>query len=147
VDHPGQLAAARENLRAHGVDDRVDGHPANLLDPAEPLPSGYDVYWMSQFLDCFGEAEIVSILERTAAAMQPASELFILETFWDRQRYEAGRFSVINTSLYFAAMANGNSKMYHSERMQACLEAAGLRVERAYDDIGVSHTLLRCRMA
>jgi hypothetical protein len=89
----------------------------------------------------------VSILERAAAAMRPDARLFILETFWDRQRYEAGRFSVINTSLYFAAMANGNSKMYHSERMRACLEQAGLRIERAYDEIGVSHTLLCCAVA
>ena len=147
VDHPGQLAAARENLRAHGVDERVDGHALDLLDPSAALPAGYDVYWMSQFLDCFGEAEIVSILERTAAAMHPSSRLFILETFWDRQRYEAGRFSVITTSLYFAAMANGNSKMYHSERMQACLAEAGLRVARIHDEIGVSHTLLCCELA
>ncbi len=147
VDHPGQLAAARENVRAHGLESRVDGHPANLLDRSEPLPPGHDVYWMSQFLDCFSEPEIVSILERTAAAMGPTARLFILETFWDRQRYEAGRFSVINTSLYFAAMANGNSKMYHSERMQACLAAAGLRVASIHDDIGVSHTLLCCELA
>ena len=144
VDHPGQLAVALDNARAAGLEDRIDGVAADLLDASAPLPAGYDVYWMSQFLDCFSEPEIVSILERTAAAMRPDSRLFILETFWDRQRYEAGRFSVINTSLYFAAMANGNSKMYHSERMQACLAAAGLRVERAYDEIGVSHTLLCC---
>jgi hypothetical protein len=146
VDHQGQLEAARENLRAHGIDARVDGHAADLLDPSAALPSGYDVYWMSQFLDCFGEREIVSILERTAAAMSRESRLFILETFWDRQRYEAGRFSVINTSLYFAAMANGNSKMYHSDRMQACLSEAGLRVARVHDEIGVSHTLLCCEL-
>jgi hypothetical protein len=144
VDLPGQLAVAAENVRTAGFAERVDLHAADLLDPAQPLPPGHDVYWMSQFLDCFGEDEIVSILQRTAAAMRPDSRLFIVELFWDRQRYEAGRFSVIATSLYFAAIANGNSKMYEFARMEACLAAAGLRVERAWDEFGVSHTLLSC---
>ena len=54
---------------------------------------------------------------------------------------------MIATSLYFAAIANGNSKMYEFARMEACLAEAGLRVERAYDDIGACHTLLCCRHA
>ena len=144
VDHPGQLAAARERAAEHGLADRIDTHPADLLDASQPLPGGYDVYWMSQFLDCFSEDEITSIVSRTARAMPEGSALMVLETFWDRQRYEIGKLSVIATSVYFAAMANGNSKMYHSERMRACIERAGLRVDADVDGIGLSHTLLTC---
>ena len=44
----------------------------------------------------------------------------------------------------FTAVANGTSKMYHSDRMKHCIAAAGLRVVDEVDDIGVSHTLFRC---
>lgn len=144
LDLPGQLNRALANAAEAGFGDRIDGHEIDLLEGDTPMPEGRDVIWMSQFLDCFSEEEIISILTRAAQAMKPGARLFILETYWDRQRFEAARYSVINTSLYFTAVANGNSKMYHSERMQHCIEAAGLRVASEYDDIGVSHTLFRC---
>jgi len=147
LDLPGQLEVALANAREAGFGERVEGRPIDFLDPKAPLPGGHDVLWMSQFLDCFGEEEIVSILSRAAAVMGPDTRLYILETYWDRQRYEAARFSVINTSLYFTAVANGNSKMYHSGRMRACVEAAGLRVVEELDEVGVSHTLFRCALA
>jgi len=147
LDHPGQLSIALENAASHGFADRIAGQAIDFLDPQAKLPSGYDVVWLSQFLDCFSEEEIVSILNKTRGAVREGGELFILETYWDRQRYEAARFSVINTSLYFAAVANGTSKMYHSDRMKHCIEAAGLRIEEEHDDIGMSHTLLRCELA
>ena len=114
------------------------------MDADAQLPTGFDVVWLSQFLDCFGEDEIISILTRARDSLIVGGRLFILETYWDRQRYDAARFSLINTSLYFAAVANGNSKMYHSERMKYCIDAAGLQVVTEADNIGVSHTLFRC---
>ena len=147
LDLPGQLAKALANAKDQGFDERIDGREIDFRDRAAPIPAGYDVLWMSQFLDCFGEAEIESILTRAAAAMTRDSRLFILETYWDRQRFDAARYSVINTSLYFTAVANGNSKMYHSERMKHCIAAAGLEVVEEHDDLGVSHTLFRCALA
>lgn len=144
LDLPGQLAKALANAASAGFAHRIAGQTIDFLDPSAPLPEGHDVIWMSQFLDCFGEDEVISILRRAAAVMTPRTRLFILETYWDRQRYEAARFSVINTSLYFTAVANGNSKMYHSGRMKHCIAEAGLRVQEETDDIGVSHTLFRC---
>jgi hypothetical protein len=144
LDLPGQLARALENAAAAGFAHRIAGQALDLLDGQGRLPEGNDVIWMSQFLDCFGEDEVISILSRAAAVMTPSTRLFILETYWDRQRYEAARFSVIGTSLYFSAVANGNSKMYHSDRMKHCIAEAGLRVHDELDGIGVSHSLLRC---
>jgi len=43
--------------------------------------------------------------------------VFILETSWDQREHELARFCVIGTSLYFACIANGNSRMYHSKVM------------------------------
>ena len=100
---------------------------------------------MSQFLDCFSEDEIVSILTRARKAMTPDTKLFIMETLWDRQRFEPASFCLTMTSLYFAALANGNSKMYHSEDMTRLIEQAGLTVENIYDGLGQGHSVLVCK--
>jgi len=77
--------------------------------------------------------------------MDEHSSLYILELFWDRQKYEASSYSLNATSLYFTCLANGNSRMYHSTDMYRMIEAAGLSVEESTDHIGISHTLVRCR--
>jgi hypothetical protein len=71
--------------------------------------------------------------------------LFILETFWDRQKFEASTYSLHATSLYFTCMANGNSRMYHSEDMKKLIEKSGLSLDEEFTDIGLGHTLLRCK--
>ena len=59
-----------------------------------------------------------------------------METLWDRQRFEPAAFCLTMTSLYFTAIANGNSKMYNTEDMQVCIEQAGLKIEEIYDGLG-----------
>jgi len=145
VDLPGQWGMAEANIKAEGYLDRISGYPINLLDESQALPKGTDAVWMSQFLDCFSEKEIISILKRAADALNPGGAVYILETYWDRQKYEAAAFSLQMTSLYFTAMANGNSQMYHSKNMIQCVHAAGLYIEEDIDAIGVSHTLFRCK--
>jgi hypothetical protein len=102
---------------------------------------------MSQFLDCFSDAQIVSILKRCKQALNSGGSIYVLETFWDRQRFEASAFSLQQTSLYFTVMANGNSQMYDSNVFIRCVEEAGLDVVEQTDYIGVSHTLLVCKPA
>lgn len=145
MDFPGQLAIAKENAAKHGVTDRVHTFATDLLDESRPFIEGADTYWMSQFLDCFSKAQILSILQRTANAMTANSQLFIVETFWDRQPSTASAYCVNATSLYFTAMANGNSRMYHSKDLMALLHQAGLYVDEDTDNIGLGHTLLRCK--
>ena len=145
VDLPGQWGMAEVNIEKEGYIDRIGGYPINLLDESQALPKGADAVWMSQFLDCFSEKEIISILKRAADALTPDGAVYILETYWDRQKYEAAAFSLQMTSLYFTAMANGNSQMYHSKNMIQCVHAAGLYIEEDIDGIGVSHTLFRCK--
>lgn len=144
MDLPGQLRNATDSVREAGLLDRTKFHEANLLDEATPIPGGFDAIWMSQFLDCFSEAQIVSILRRCVAAQGPGSKIYILEAFWDRQRFAAASFCLQMTSLYFTAVANGNSQMYRSTTFLECVRAAGLEVVQEHDELGVSHTLLVC---
>jgi hypothetical protein len=99
---------------------------------------------MSQFLDCFSEAQISQILARAKTALAPEGRLFIMETFVDRQRFDAARYSLNAISLYFTALANGNSRMYRGETMTQLLHANGYEVIATHDDLGIGHTLLEC---
>lgn len=142
-DLPGQLAQARVQLAQRGLQSRTHEYPINILDPETRLPGGHDVIWMSQFLDCFGEDEIVMILRKAAQAMTAQTRLYIMETYWDRQRFENAAFCLQQTSLYFTCIANGNSQMYHSEILHRCIERAGLTIVEETDGIGISHTVTR----
>ena len=146
LDLPGQIAQVRKNLEDSGFGNRFSTMEVNLLQEGNEFPSDVDVVWMSQFLDCFSEEEIVTILRRAKSGMHQGSSLFILETFWDRQKFEASAFCLVNTSLYFACLANGNSKMYHSDEMKGFAETAGLALVNQTDDIGIGHTLLEYKL-
>lgn len=145
LDLPGQLRTAEDNLRTAGLHGQARLLPGNLLDDDYEIPAGFDAIWMSQFLDCFSEREIVSILRRCIAAMTADTRLYILEAFWDRQRFAAASFCLQMTSLYFTALANGNSQMYRSDVFLACVREAGLEIEAEHDGLGLSHTLIVCR--
>jgi hypothetical protein len=145
MDLPGQLEVAREKVNQAGLTDRVSFYPANLLDEKTVFPKGFDAIWMSQFLDCFSEAEIVSILKRCYESVSDDQYVLILEAFWDTQRFEAAAFCLQQTSVYFTALANGNSQMYHSAIFIRCVEEAGFEVKERIDEIGLSHTLLKCK--
>lgn len=145
LDLPGQLNDAYKNIEKKGFSDRIDGHGMNLLDPSKPFPKGYDAVWMSQFLDCFSQEDILHLISRAKDALNENGALYILETFWDKQKYDAAMYSLHATSLYFTCIANGCSQMYHSDDMYKLVDKAGMFVEKTIDNIGVSHTLFICK--
>lgn len=147
ADLPQQLELARRTVRNNHLESRIDFFAINLLDESKLLPEGHNAIWMCQFLDCFSEKEIISILQRAAQAMNADSTLYILELFWDRQPNETAAFCLQQTSLYFTCIANGNSQMYHSSDLLRCLEESGLKVIEDRDQVGFYHTLLKCRKA
>jgi len=143
VDLPGQLAVAETGLVEAGLRERASLHPTDLLDDALALPGDMDLIWMSQFLSCFSEAAIASIFRRVAAALGPRGQVLVLDTFWDRQRYDIASYCLINTSPYFNVLASGNSKVYESEDYIRLAREAGLTLLTARDGIGYCHSLLR----
>ena len=147
VDLPGQIGMMKKNIEGEEGAERIDGYPTNILDVQNQLPTGnWDAIWMSQFLDCFSEEEIYSILARAAKVMTKDTTLYIMETFWDRQKYEPASLCLTMTSVYFTVMANGNSKMYHSDDMIKQIERAGLQVVETHDGIGQGHTILEVKL-
>ena len=147
MDLPQQIGLMRQQTAGKPGAERIDAYPTDLLDRESQFPTDkhYDVIWMSQFLDCFSEDQIQSILERASKIMDGDSRLYIMETLWDRQRYEAAAFCLTMTSLYFTAMANGNSKMYNTDDMKRLVEASGLEVETIHDHLGQGHSIMVCK--
>lgn len=145
LDLPGQLAKAAENIKREGFENRVDLFPINLLDHSRPFPENPDIIWMSQFLDCFSQEDILGLLNRSAKAMNEKSALYILETYWDQQKYEASTYSLHATSLYFTNIANGCSQMYHSDDMRKLIARSGLTLAEEILNVGVSHSLFICK--
>ncbi len=145
LDLPGQLAVAKQNVEALGLQARITLQPGDLLDHARPFPAGFDAIWMSQFLVCFSEGDVRKLLERAAAAMGPESRLYILDTFWDRQDHPVSAFCLQAISLYFTCLANGASRMYKASDIAAMAEGAGLLVERVTGTLGICSALMICR--
>ncbi|MDL2231400.1 class I SAM-dependent methyltransferase [Porphyromonadaceae bacterium OttesenSCG-928-L07] len=148
MDLPQQLEMMKEQTKGKPGFERIDGFGANLLDEKTQFPKEkqFDAIWMSQFLDCFSEEEIIRILSKAKEAMTPDTRLYIMETFWERQKYEPAAFCLTQISLYFTAIANGNSKMYHSEDMRRFVETAGLKVEKIHDHLGQGHSIMICKL-
>jgi SAM-dependent methyltransferase len=144
LDHAPQLELARENARRHEVS--ISTVPMNLLDHAKPFPTGFDAVWMCQLADCFPECDIVKLFSRARAALSDGGRLWVVEPLWERQPSDVARYCVQATSLYFACIANGTSRMYHSAQVLACGQAAGLELERDRR-LGPFHTLLVFRPA
>ena len=150
LDLPQQIGMMQENIQGKPGADRIKGFGINLLDKEAKFPQregGLDAIWMSQFLDCFSEEDIVSIIQRAKQAMDADTRIVIMELFWDRQRFEPAAFCLTMTSLYFTAMANGNSKMYHSDDMKRLIAQAGLEIESIHDGLGQGHSIMVCKMA
>lgn len=145
MDLPGQLEKAKKYIDEHGYENRVNYIEADLLDQSKPFPKGFDIIWMSQFLVCFSEEEIKGILRRACDALDNNSYLYIMDTFIDKQRFPAAKLCLQNTSLYFTCMANGNSRMYYSKDMIRLLEEEGFVIEKEINNVGIAHTLLKCK--
>ena len=148
LDLPQQIEMMRANVAGKTGAERISGHGINLLDPQAQFPrreGGLDAIWMSQFLDCFSMDEIVAILRRAAAVMGPETRVYIMETLWDRQRFEPATLCLTMTSLYFTAIANGNSKMYNTADLEQCIRQAGMEIETIHDHLGQGHSIVVCK--
>lgn len=147
IDHPAQLEHASRALAAEGYAGRFTACELDLSSRPLRLPGGADAVWLSQVLDCFDEPGIVHILTAARRSLSSDGHVFVLEPCWDVQRHPAAAFCLLQTSLYFACVANGSSRMYDSGTLGRLMQASGLRVERRHDALGTGHSLFVCDVA
>ncbi|HOT61252.1 MAG TPA: methyltransferase [Treponemataceae bacterium] len=143
IDLPGQVEMALKNVAREGLSGRVDARPCNVLS-TDAFPKGANAVWMSQFLDCFSLGEVTAISRKVADAVDADCDVYVLEPFWDKQRFEAASYSLQATSLYFTCMANGNSKMYRCQELVEAVSLGGLELREAHHNLGANaYSLLR----
>lgn len=142
LDLPGQLTMANQNLTKSNFEGRYNLIAHNILDNSLEIPGKYDIIWMSQFLDCFSDMEIVQILHKCKAALNENGVVMINETFWDQQPFHASMYSLQMTSLYFTTIANGNSQMYDSRVFLKLIDEAGFKLKDIRLQVATTHTLL-----
>ena len=143
-DLPGQLNKALENAKISNFEDRITGTEIDWLSDNPEIPAGADTIWMSQFLDCFSKNEILKILRIAVKAMNSDTELIIIETYTDRQEFSSSKLILEATSLYFTALANGNSKMYKATEFESLVNEAGLTLIED-KKLGDYHTMFTCK--
>lgn len=100
---------------------------------------------MSQFLDCFSEKQILQVLSNIRNTINENTSVYILGLFWDRQKNIEAACCLQGTSLCFTAVANGNSKVYHSKGMYKAIRLAGLEVLSDEDSVRNFHAPLKCK--
>lgn len=146
-DLESQLEKSRANMERAGLSYRAAFKTINMLDTTTVLPLGADAVWMSQFLDCFSPEQIIAILRKVYDAAGLNTRIYIMEPFIDMQN-EVATLTLLNISLYFTCMANGNSRMYKQSDMLWFLEQAGCRLIQAHQHIGPhDYTILECMKA
>jgi SAM-dependent methyltransferase len=144
LDLPEQVTLLKKEIKEKPNGDRIDGIGLNILGEGE-LPGEADLWWMSQFLDCFSEEQCEGILRRIRRAVKPGAKVCILEPFCDRQAFETGAAVLNAFSLYFTCIANGNSRFFRAEALLGCLKRTGFSIEKEIDNVGFGgHSLLVC---
>jgi len=144
-DLPEQILLAKTNVENAHLEERISFIPQDILDTSKTIPTGYDIIWMSQFLDCFKEDDIISLLKRVKDSMTDNTLIYIMEPLWDKQRFETSAYCIINTSPYFTTMANGYSKMFNAKDMLTYIHQAGLNVVEEIDNIGICQSIIICK--
>lgn len=144
ADLPGQIKMAKEKFAELKYEmNRVAFQAINILEEGQELEGKFEVIWMSQFLDCFHDDDILKILLKCKRALDTKGVIYVQDAFWDRQRFKTSAFSLQQFSLYFTALANGRSQMYDYDTFEAIVDQAGLKVEEITDHLGFSNTLLK----
>lgn len=141
VDLPAQLGWARRALDDAGLGARLAVHAADVRAPDVALPPA-DAVWMSQFLVCFPPAEAVHILRAAARATAPDGRVWVMDACWDRAPNPTAAYVDAMTSPYFAAVANGTSRMYRYDELVGLAAEAGLEPREVHHGLGIGHTLL-----
>ena len=142
IDLPEQCAIARGNIKSAGREERIDVFPVNILEPDPELPGDADVWWLSQFLDCFSTGQISFIVSRIARAAKSGAILAVNEILGDRQKNDVASLVIDASSLYFTALANGVSRFYHARDLIPLIEMAGFSLCYEMDHLGMGHSVL-----
>jgi 2-polyprenyl-3-methyl-5-hydroxy-6-metoxy-1,4-benzoquinol methylase len=120
-DLPQPITIAKENIRRHGLAERINTMAGNFL--KDDIGSGYDFIWISQILHSHTEEQCRLIIDKAVKALNPGGQMVIQDFFLNDDRVtplEATLFSV-----HMLAVTPGGRAYTHRE-VAAMMEKAGL---------------------
>lgn len=82
VDRPGTRESAEAFIASRGLAGRLSFHGCDFL--TDPLPSGFDVVWLSQVLHIFGPEKVLCALRRAYGSLGSGGLLLVHEFLLDR---------------------------------------------------------------
>ena len=82
VDRPGTRESAEAFIASRGLAGRLSFHGCDFL--TDPLPSGFDVVWISQVLHIFGPEKVLCALRRAYGSLGNGGLLLVHEFLLDR---------------------------------------------------------------
>jgi predicted O-methyltransferase YrrM len=125
-DRPQALGVAREIVRTHGAEDRVDLQAGDFL--ADDLGAGYDLVLISQIIHSYDAAQNRLLLRKAAAALAPGGTLVLQDFLLD-----SGRCAPEQAALFAINMLvnTEGGRTYAWEEVEGWLGEVGFRrVER-----------------
>ena len=127
-DHPRVAEAARQHLRALGLEGRCEVRAGSFF---EAVPAGGDVYLLSRILSDWDDADAGRLLRSCRGAMTASARLLVLDGLEEQARWTPGE---IQSDLTVLALLGG----YKRSRADyaGLLEAAAFRLEAATDTEG-----------
>jgi hypothetical protein len=120
-DLPQPTTIAKENIRRHGLAERINIMAGNFL--KDDIGSGYDFIWISQILHSHTEEQCRLIIDKAVKALNPGGQVAIQDFFLNDDQVsplEAAMFSV-----HMLAVTPGGRAYTHRE-VAAMMEQAGL---------------------
>ena len=122
LDVPPTCVIARDNIRAAGLEDRVQTIEGDFN--KDPLGRGYDLILMSSIMHIYSAAQNKKLVKRAYGALNPGGRLFILEIKLDKSQIspEGGALFTINM-----LVNTETGKAYAPEEMKPWLTSAGFK--------------------
>ncbi|MBW1916742.1 MAG: methyltransferase [Deltaproteobacteria bacterium] len=119
-DLPRPITIAQENIRRHGVDERIQTRAGNFL--KDDIGQGYDFIWMANILHSHSEAQCQFLIGKAAEALMPGGQLAVVDFFLNDDGYSP--LSAALFGVHMLAVTAAGRAYKHSE-VADWMQAAG----------------------
>jgi SAM-dependent methyltransferase len=117
---PQVVPLARENLKAHKSDGRVQFYGGDLL--RDQLPTGYDAFLLANVVHIFTPEHNRDLLERLHASAPSGARLLLVD-FWTDPTHTQPFFAAIMAGQFL--MSGGEGDVYSEDEMRDMLADTG----------------------
>ncbi|MBW1953270.1 MAG: methyltransferase [Deltaproteobacteria bacterium] len=108
-DLPRPITIAQENIRRHGVDERIQTRAGNFL--KDDIGQGYDFIWMANILHSHSEAQCQFLIGKAAKALMPGGQLAVVDFFLNDDGYSPLSAALFGVHMLAVTASGGSMKI------------------------------------